>query len=398
MRRLVLVLLSLVLLGLLITPSGSPLRAQEEGAISGTVVNGTAGGGSTAALPVTLTMVDNNGTGEPTQRQTTTDEAGAFAFEQVPLSADTSYQLSAVYAGIEYVGDVGSLASAEGLAGQTLNVYETTSDPAAMRASMAHVVIQVDEGSNSILVSELLVINNTGDRTYIGQPVEQADPALGDSHPPIASETMRFAVPPGASDVGIVDGLLIEDLVTSDLGFSDTSPWVPGTRQVAFSYSLPYQGSDYVFRTALDVPADTVSILMPEGKAKLESASPFTLDETVLQDEPYYRASADNLEAGAAIQAILTDLPSGGGGIGVQTAVLVALIVAALGVVAVFAYNLYRRSRLAAVRVEDAGEREKAGLLLAIAELDRQHDAGEIAEAEYTRRRAEAKSRLEAIW
>jgi len=399
MRRLALALLSLVLFGLLVAPGGHASRAQEEGAISGTVVNGTAGGGSTAGLPVTLTIVDSKGTSEPEKRQATTDEAGAFVFEQVPLSADTSYQLSAVYTGVEYAGDLSSLASAEGLAGQTLSVYEMTSDPAVMRASMAHVVIQVDKGSHSLLVSELLVINNTGDRTYVGKPLQQPDPALGDSHTAVGgNETMRFAVPPGASDVGIVDGLLVEDLVTSDFGFTDTSPWLPGTRQVAFSYSLPYQGSDYVFRTALDFPADTVNILMPKGEAKLESTSPFTQDETVLQEEPYYRARADNLAAGASIQAILTNLPSGGGGSGVQTAVFAALIAAALGVVAVFAYNLYRRSRLVAVAVEDAGEREKAGLLLAIAELDRQHDAGEIAEAEYNRRRAEAKSRLEAIW
>jgi hypothetical protein len=398
MRRTMLAALALVMVALLLFSGGAPSRAQEVGTISGTVVNGTAGGGATAGLPVTLTIIDNNGTSQPAKQQTTTDEAGSFVFEQVPLSADTSYQLSAVYAGVEYAGDVGSLASAEGLADQTLDVYETTSDPAVMRASMAHVVIQVDKGSNSLLVSELLVINNTGDRAYIGQPFQQANPALGDSHPDIGNETMRFAVPAGASNVGIVDGLLVEDLVTSDFGFSDTSPWLPGTRQVAFSYSLPYQGSDYVFRTALDIPADTVNILMPKGEAKLESGSPFTQDETVLQEEPYLRARADNLEAGATIQAILTDLPSGGSGSGVQTAIFVALIAAALGVLAVVAYSLFRRSRLAAVGVEDAGDREKAGLLLAIAELDRQHDAGQISEAEYNRRRAEAKSRLEAIW
>lgn len=399
MRRLALALLSLGVLGVLITPGGDLSQAQEEGTISGTVVNGSAGGGSTAGLPVILTIFGPDAAAEPEERRTTTDEAGAFVFEQVPLSADAAYQLSAIYAGVEYAGYPASLASAEGLAEQELTVFETTSDPAAIRASMAHVVIQVDEESESLLVSELLVITNTGDRTYVGQPVEQTDPALGDSHPPTSGNvTMRFAVPPGASDVGIVDGLLVEDLVTSDFGFSDTSPWVPGTRQVAFSYSLPYQGSEYVFRTSLDIPADTVNILMPKGKARLESASPFTQGEAVLQGEPYFRARADNLEAGATIQAILTDLPSGGGRSSVQTAVFAALIAAALGVVGVVAYNLYRRSRLAEAAVPDAGEREKAGLLLAIAELDRQRDAGEIGEAEYKRRRAEAKSRLEAIW
>jgi hypothetical protein len=230
------------------TPRGALARAQGEGTISGTVVNGTAGGGSTAGLPVTLTIIGLDAAAEPVKRQTTTDEAGAFVFEQVPLSADTSYQLSAVYAGVENAGDLGSLASAEGLTGQTLDVYETTSDPAVIRASVAHVVIQVDEESDSLLVSELLAINNTGDRTYVGLPAEQANPALGDSHPPISgNETMRFAVPPGASDVAIVDGLLIEDLVTSDFGFSDTSPCCVG--RAAFSYPLPYQGQT-VFHSA----------------------------------------------------------------------------------------------------------------------------------------------------
>jgi hypothetical protein len=389
MRRLALALLTLFLFGMVLMSSGQPSLAAEQGAISGTVVNGTAGGGSTASLPVTLTIV---GQGDPVTQQTMTDQAGAFTFEQVPLSTDTSYQLSTVYDNVQYVGDVGSLASADGLSDQKLAVYETTSDPSVIRASMVHVVIQPDKESHSIQVSELLVINNTGDRTYVGTDQGQAN------DPQQRPETVSFAVPPDASEVGIIDGLLVEDLVVTDFGFTDTSPWVPGERQVAFSYSLPYQGTEYVFRTLLDFPADTVNILMPKEGANLESGSPFTQDETVLQDQPYLRAKADNLEAGAPIQAILTDLPRGGGGSNVQTAIFAALVVAALGVVGVFAYNLYRRSRLATVAVEDPNEREKATLLLAIAELDRQHEAGEIADAEYDRRRAEAKQRLEAIW
>jgi hypothetical protein len=211
----------------------------------------------------------------------------------------------------------------------------------------------------------------------------------------------RFASVPRRFGSGIIDGLLVEDLVTTDSGFTDTTPWVPGERQVAFSYSLPYQGSDYVFSTSLDFPADTVTILMPKDMASLESGSPFTQDETVLQGETYLRARAENLEAGATIQATLTGLPRSGEGSNVQTRLFAALAVAAVGVVTLLGYNLYRSAkggRLAAVSVADASERERANLLLAIVELDRQHEAGGIAEPEYRRRRTEAKQRLEAIW
>jgi hypothetical protein len=388
-KRLALALWLLFLLGPAFLPGEVLSQAQQEAAVTGRVANGTAGGGSTAGLPVTLTIFGPATAGEPTKRETVADETGAFTFEQVPLSADTAYQLATVYANVEYFSDPGSLASADQLADQVLTVYETTSDPSAIRASMVHVVIQADKENRSLLVSELIIINNSGDRTYVG-------PAADD--PQKRPETLRFALPPDAVDVAIIDGLLPEDLIGTDFGFTDTSPWVPGVRQAAFSYSLPYRGSDYVFRITLDFPADTVNVLMPKGEANLESGSPFTQDETALQGQPYVRARAENLEAGAPIQAILTGLPRGGGGSGVQSTIFVVLVVAALGVLAVFGYSLYRRRRLAAAAVEDASEREKASLLLTIAELDRQHEAGEIGDAQYRRRRAEAKKRLEAIW
>lgn len=386
MRRLALALLSLLLPALLLLPGSAASQAAEEGAISGTVVNGTAGGGSTAGLPVTLIIF---GPGEPATRETLTDDAGAFAFEQVPISPETAYQLTAVYADIEYPGPVTSLASAEELADQELAVYETTSDPAAIRASLLHLVIETDEESRSLVVSELILVNNSGDRTYVGAADDDAQER---------PETLRFNVPPDALEVGIIDGLLLEDLATTDFGFTDTSPWVPGTRQVSFTYSLPYQGTDYVFRTSLDFPVDTASILMLKGEASLESDSPFIQGETVLEGQSYLRARADNLEAGAPIQAILTGLPRSSSGSNVQGAVFAALAAAALGVVAVAVYTIYRRSRLVAVTVEEPNEREKADLLFTIAELDRQHEAGEMADREYNRRRAQAKKRLEAIW
>jgi hypothetical protein len=255
-----------------------------------------------------------------------------------------------------------------------------------MRASTVHLLIETDEEARTLLVTEVALINNSSDRTYVG---------TGADDPQERPETLRFAVPPDALEVAIIDGLVVDDLVTTDSGFTDTSPWVPGERQVAFSYSLPYEGSDYTLRTSLDLPADTVIILMPKVTAGLETGGPFTQDDTVFQEQPYVRARAENLEEGAPIEAVLTGLPGGGEG-NAQKAVFAALVVAAVGTAAVAAFTLYRRSR------RDGGdyptETEKAGLLLTIVELDRQHEAGEVPEPEYSRRRTEAKRRLEAVW
>ena len=385
MRRLALALTALLLPALMLLAGGSASQAEEEGTISGTVVNKTEGGGSTAGLPVTLAVF---GLGEPTTQETVTDEAGGFTFEQVPVSPDAAYHLTAVYADVEYVSPIVSVDSPGDLAGQEIAVYETTSDPAAIRASLMHLVMMPDEETGSLVVSELIVIENSGDRTYVGAAADD---------PQEERQTLSFFVPVDALEVTIIDGLLVDNLVGTDFGFVDSAPWEPGTREVVFSYSLPYQGSDYVFRTELDFPADTVSILLAKSAGGLESGAPFVEDETVIQGQTYLRASADNLEAGAPIQVNLTDLPDVGGGNRDQ-AIFAALVVAVLGVAVVAGFTLYRRSRLAAVFAEDPVEREKANLLLSIAELDRQHEAGEIQDAEYHRRRTQAKERLETIW
>ena len=56
--------------------SNSPSLAQGQETISGAVVNGTAGGGSTAGLTVTLTIFGSAATEEPVERETVTDAAG----------------------------------------------------------------------------------------------------------------------------------------------------------------------------------------------------------------------------------------------------------------------------------------------------------------------------------
>jgi hypothetical protein len=183
-------------------------------------------------LTVTLTVFESTTAAAPVERQAVTDEAGGFVFEQVPLSPEATYQLSTAYADVQYAGEPGSLASVEGLGDQRLAVYETTSDPAVIRASMVHVLIEPnEEEEHSLLATQVVVVNNSSDRAYVGLPAGQAGPTAGDAQE--RPETLRFAVPPDASEVGIIDGLLVEDLVTTDSGFTDTTPWVPGERQVA---------------------------------------------------------------------------------------------------------------------------------------------------------------------
>jgi hypothetical protein len=107
-------------------------------------------GGGRRRLDRHLTI--SSATEEAVERRTD-DEAGAFVFEQVPLSPEATYQLSTTYADVQYAGEPGSLASAEGLSDQRLAVYETTSDPAVIRASVVHVVIESNEGEeHSLLV------------------------------------------------------------------------------------------------------------------------------------------------------------------------------------------------------------------------------------------------------
>lgn len=232
------------------TPAAPTLSG--DGAITGRIVQGTAGADLPAAQPVTLMAYVNFA--PVATLTTTTDLDGAFAFEQLATTSDVVYFVGTRHADVAYGSDLLSLSPLTPTQELELSVFETTTDPSTLHISRMQWV--VDHQPGALHARQVLLIANSGDRTVVGRPLEGADLPV----------TAVLPVPANAVGVSFQDGALgaryqqVGDLIY------DTTPIRPGTqsRQVLIGYALPYTGTEASLTNDFAYPVDALTLLIAD--------------------------------------------------------------------------------------------------------------------------------------
>jgi hypothetical protein len=229
-----------------------PVHAQSAGVLEGQVVNGTAGGPQVGAgMAVTLHVVQ--GGAELDALRTTTDAGGRFRFDNLDTDPALSYALDAVYLDVTYGSaepykfeGVPSSLSAQ------LFVFETTEDPANLRVDSVHIIA---ESLGPVLrLTEVYLLGNQGDRTYIGKP----DPAAGGR-----PTTAFIPLPAGAVGLAFQDGESPDRYVEVEGGLRDTQPVPPGvdTSVARFSFHLTVDGATVPLEHKFAYPVSRLNLL-----------------------------------------------------------------------------------------------------------------------------------------
>lgn len=365
-------------------------QGRELGSIQGRVVNGSAGGGSLAGLEVTLEGIGPDGTELP-PRKALIESDGSFAFAGLPLGEGYTYRVRLSYTDVVYTSPEVRLRPDAPTTSLELTVYEPTTSDSALKGTIDHLVLDFDPATHTLWVLEYLVIENTGDTTFVGSaaPDQQGLRA-----------TLRFLLPPGVEQVELLRGVTPEQTIPWEGGFADTSPLPPGSREVVFSYTLPYESERYTLQKTLAYPTDKVAVLVPDVGVNVHSDALPNVSTTDVEGQSYLLLSGEGLTSDTVVEIALKGLPmsvaSGGSSPNRSLVIGVGIAMAfALGG-AVF----YARRRLAAQPVPAApsGEREKASLLAALADLDQRYEAGQISQEEYQREREATKERLRNLW
>ncbi len=234
----------------------SSVCADGPGILTGTVVNGTAGGGSTEGLEVTLRSFQ--GQEERDLRTTVTDAGGAFRFVDLETGADWVHLVQVPYEGVSYSGGLLSFAEGQAELSVEVPVYETTTDNSSIVVERAHVF--VTSLGDRLTLTEMYVFRNPTDRTYVG-----ADMVDGRRY------AARILLPVGSYDLVLDDGSLGARFLSIDGGFVDTEPQWPGTTQVLFSYAVDCaNGWCDLSRPITHVTAN-LNLLVQDTGATLES-------------------------------------------------------------------------------------------------------------------------------
>jgi len=373
------------------TPGATP-PATGDGVISGTVKNGTPGGGSVAGLEVKLTRYQEM---QPTDEYTTTTgEDGSYRFENLPVNEGEGYIATVRYQGYDYYSSL-LLLSDQPQTTADLTVYEPTDDPSVIEiASRGVIIAGTNTEVGALEIFEIVSLDNSSDRAYVGQN----------------GTVLRIPLPPGATQIiqQPQSGFNFGQLRFEDGNLITTGLITPGSHDAMFSYLVPYQGTKATLEIGTAQPTDALSVLIEDGTYNISSPSMQDAGTANIAGTVYHVISAQQPVVGDVIAVTVDGLPKPGS-TDTDRGPLYAGIAAVVGlaVAGVLTFQAVRARRQPAEAASDAAhdlpddpeslEAERLALAAELNKLDEERARGEIDEETYQEERAEIVEELRAI-
>ena len=362
--------------------SALPAHAQEgNGAISGRVQNGTAGGVPVGSLTVTLRHFAGMQLAE--ERQTQTGPDGSFRFDGLPTSPQDAYLVVVRYAGVDYVSGLVQLHQQPE---QTVDlaVYETTTDPSTVRiASRSLVIAGASPELRAVDIMDILIVENSGDRTYLGDR---------------SGVVLRIPLPRGAQEIRPQPGFDYGQPRLEDGVLLTTGPLPPGSQTVVLSYTVPYEGTRATLSIGTAMPTSTLRALVRDGTYRLSSRSLIDTGTVEVSGVTYRVLVIDAPVVGDMHVVQLSGLPRTGLLFDLPTGPIIALAVGLAGLIAaaVLTVIVLRRQRVG-TETGRAAIDERLQLAAELNRLDEARAAGELDETAYQEQRSAVLTRLRQL-
>jgi hypothetical protein len=370
-----------VLAALALTLGALWSQVDTTGQITGQIVNGTPDGAGLTGDTITLASLRESGW--QTERTTTADDQGKFAFTGLPSDSGTLYLPIAGHGGAWYYPPQPVSLSDTPSAEIQITVYDPTQTDQALRYERSAMLIAGVQPA-ALTVMEMSGLSNTEPRTVVGADPSGSGQAI----------SARFPLPAGAIGFQPQRGIIDSQLVPTQDGMGLIWPVFPGRQELAFSYQLPYAGDRVVIDKVLAYPVGTFAVYLPEGGLELSSPTLERQGETELGGRRYQLYTATNLNRGDRISAHISGITTAING--PQPSVTAPLLVASgailmlAGVGVAFAVRRRTGNTPPAVSTgtlpSTADERQQ--LILEIAALDERHDQQLLPEDAYQATRA----------
>ncbi len=360
-----------------------PLSASADttATISGTVTNGTTGGGSVAGL--TVTLYEYQGMNVVKQYTGTTDDSGKYVFKDLPVVEGEGYIAHVEYSNIDFPGTLLLMPQDAGKV-DDIKVYEPSTDPSIISLDSRSIVVNgADPSSRLVSLFEILAVSNKSDHAYIGKD----------------GVVLRLGLPDGAAQITPQPGFEFGNPRIENGTLITTGAIVPGDQTALIAYSLPYTGTSKTVTIATSMPTSNERFLVKDGSYDISSQ---VFNDAGLVDvggDKYHVLSVDKPIVGDSLSVDILGLPKAGGGSESSNGPLYAAIGAgALIIIAgvlVFLV-LHRRKRTQALALAEAGistgmnghyDDERLALAAQLNELDERRAAGTIDDVEYQNNR-----------
>jgi hypothetical protein len=271
-----------------------------------------------------------------------------------------------------------------------ITVHETAASDQSILVDSHHII--VDFANDALLLQEMYILHNTGDTTYVG--TEHA--------------TVRFSLPEDAANVTSRDPQTESRLVRTQDGLALTRPVKPGQSEVAYSYGVPYDGSQTALSWLVLYPTRHVDVLVANVGIQVDSQKLEYQGLTAGDETSYLHFGAEDLSVGAEADLLISGAAPGAAvpvpasqswSQGLQeVGPMMALTMGLLGALLALAQLRWgRRSEpLARQAIEPSAHRDE--LLQQIADLDDAFTEDRLDQQAYEQLRARMKQRLRDVW
>ncbi|MBN1220321.1 MAG: hypothetical protein JXM69_15435 [Anaerolineae bacterium] len=395
-------LLPLLLILLILSPTAhaqepAPSTPEQSGVLAGQVINHTTDQPQ-GNLEVTLRGFQDDA--EIVNLATFTDNEGCYTFEKLPTEHTIFYILEGTYQNVAYVSDE-PIVFTPGSTETTfdLKVYETTTSDEAINISQLHYILAFAPGT--VNVAQIFVLNNQGNRTYIGSD----------------GQTFTFALPQNAININFQEEFPGARFIQMGSNYADTAPITPNAENfpVAVTYDLPFDTDTLTIDVPIPGRVDSLNVLLTEQGAQLSSDQVQFMDTRQMQGSTFAIYGGAGLVKGDTLSLQLNNLdnleftnipgvPASATLAPAQTANqdLLRWLIIGLGglaiVVAIVVYPLLNPQLAQPDRPDynDPQTRQQK-LLFLLARLDEAFEAGDLAEQVYRQARARYKAELASL-
>jgi hypothetical protein len=264
------------------------------GTISGVVVNSSIGDKPVGHAKVVL-RVEVRGESQICG-ETITDEQGRFVFSNLPTGDSYLYIPGANRDEIHFPGPRVQLNLQRPRASIVLSVCDSISAPSPLVIRRQDVSMRFQSGA--LTVTESIVIDNPSKRCYVG-------PVLKEDGEPI---TMQLAIPSNFERTVFEEEFFGRHFVLHGDKLATSIPWLPGRRELKFTYIVPVKDGAYVWQRPLDLPCKNISVSvvtdMPDG---ISCNLPATVSQA--KGEVVFQSAGEILPKGHVVRVEFGHLP-----------------------------------------------------------------------------------------
>lgn len=287
--------------------------AAVKGSLGIRAIQGTQGGPPIGSVPVEIELRHRGMLLDTIKAQL--DEHGVLVLEDVPVAMGVQPIARVQYADLTYQVAGGLMDATHPTQQLDVACYEPTEEQPAWTIEMRHVMIA--EAPEGVHVTEVLVVNNPADRTWIGamsgvaKGASSATPDAMVRLPTAKRVTTAFALPADSKAVTLGEGFhnwCCSTLANGKL--VNHLPLMPGSSKMIYTYVVPAREGRASVEVVAPAAVDHLMVLVPaaqtiESSAGLEQGSTETMGAVSVRT---YMAS--NLAEGQQVRLTLAGLHS----------------------------------------------------------------------------------------